>query len=105
MHDLLNLLLDLPAPLIWLLAAVLVTAETAVIFGLVLPAEATLLLVGFLTYTGTLRLGPTLVVMILAAVVGDSLAFRSGHRYGPRLRAGGFGARVGAARWERADSL
>ncbi|KXK59212.1 phospholipid phosphatase, partial [Micromonospora rosaria] len=105
MHDLLNSLQDLPAPLIYLLAAVLVAAETAVIFGLVLPAEATLLLVGFLTYTGTLRLGPALLVMILAAVTGDTVAFRAGRRYGPRLRAGGFGARVGAARWERADAM
>ncbi|GGL95662.1 MULTISPECIES: VTT domain-containing protein [Micromonospora] len=105
MHDLLNSLQGLPSLAIYVIAAVLVAGETAVIFGLLVPAEATLLLVGFLTYAGTLRLGPALLVMIVAAVTGDTLAFRSGRRYGPRLRASGLGTRVGAARWDRADAM
>ena len=61
MHDLVNLLQHLPAELIYLVAALIVAAETAVLVGLVAPGEATLLLVGFLAYTGTLRLGPAMV--------------------------------------------
>ncbi|MGK5741782.1 DedA family protein [Micromonospora sp. URMC 103] len=105
MHDLLTVLQGLPSLLIYLVAALIVAGETAVIFGLLVPGEATLLLVGFLAYAGTLRLGPALVVMILAAVTGDTLAFRSGRRYGPRLRASGLGNRVGPERWHRADRL
>ncbi|MEV1329994.1 VTT domain-containing protein [Micromonospora costi] len=105
MHDLLTVLQGLPSLLIYLVAAVIVAGETAVIFGLLVPGEATLLLVGFLAYAGTLRLGPTLVVMIAAAVTGDTLAFRAGRRYGPRLRASGLGHRVGPERWQRADRL
>ena len=37
--------------------------------------------------------------MIAAALLGDALAFRSGRRYGPRLRAGRWGSRVGDERW------
>ncbi|MGC5017986.1 DedA family protein [Micromonospora sp. DT47] len=105
MHDLLTSLQGLPSLLIYVIAATIVAGETAVIFGLLVPGEATLLLVGFLAYAGTLRIIPALLVMTGAAVIGDTLAFRSGRRYGPRLRAGGFGARVGPERWGRADAM
>lgn len=105
MHDLLTWLQGLPPLLIYVIAAMIVAGETAVIFGLLVPGEATLLLVGFLAYAGTLRLAPALLVMILAAVIGDTLAFRAGRRYGPRLRAGRLGARVGHERWGRADAM
>lgn len=105
MQDLLNLLEQLPPLLVYVVAGLLVAAETAVILGLVLPAEATLVTVGFLAYLGTLRLVPTIAVMIVAALTGDALAFRSGRRYGPRVRASRWGARVGEARWHRADAM
>ncbi|MFI7427015.1 DedA family protein [Micromonospora sp. NPDC049836] len=105
MPDLLSWLQGLPALLIYLVAATIVAGETAVIFGLLVPGEATLLLVGFLAYAGTLRIIPALLAMTAAAVIGDTLAFRAGRRYGPRLRASGLGARVGPHRWRRADSL
>ncbi|MDG4805195.1 DedA family protein [Micromonospora sp. WMMD1120] len=104
MHDLLTFLQGLPTLWIYLVAALIVAGETAVIFGLLVPGEATLLLVGFLTYNGTLRLGPALLAMIAAGVLGDGLAFRAGRRYGPRLRAG-LGHRVGPQRWSRADAM
>ncbi|MFV2101173.1 DedA family protein [Micromonospora sp. LOL_024] len=105
MHDLLNSVQSLPPSMIYVVAALVVAAETALLVGLVAPGEATLLLVGFLTYTGTLRLGPALLVMILAAAVGDAVAFRAGRRYGPRLRASRWGVRVGPHRWARADAM
>ncbi|MEH1031642.1 DedA family protein [Micromonospora profundi] len=104
MHDLLTVVQGLPTLWIYLVAALIVAGETAVIFGLLVPGEATLLLVGFLTYNGTLRLGPALLAMIAAAVAGDTLAFRAGRRYGPKLRAG-LGHRVGPERWRRADAM
>jgi undecaprenyl-diphosphatase len=104
-HALLTVLRELPPLLVYLIAAVIVAGETAVIVGLLVPGEATLLLVGFLAYTGTLRLGPAMAVMIAAAALGDGLAFRSGRRYGPRLRASRWGVRIGEARWEKADEM
>ncbi|KAB1908263.1 DedA family protein [Micromonospora sp. AMSO31t] len=105
MPDLLNWLQELPPLLIYLVAATIVAGETAVIFGLLVPGEATLLLVGFLAYAGTLRIIPALLAMTAAAVIGDTLAYRAGRRYGPKLRASGLGARIGPQRWRRADSL
>ncbi|WBB82250.1 DedA family protein [Micromonospora sp. WMMD882] len=105
MHDLVSLLEHLPAQWVYLVAALVVAGETALLVGLVAPGEATLLLVGFLAYAGTLRLGPAVLAMVVAAVAGDALAFRSGRRYGPRLRASRWGARVGSGRWGRADAM
>ena len=104
-HDLLILLQELPPLLVYVVAALLVATETALIFGLLLPAEATLLIVGFLAYLGTLRLVPALLVMMAAAALGDSLAFRAGRRYGPRCGPAGSAARVGEERWRKADSM
>ncbi|GAA1857704.1 DedA family protein [Asanoa iriomotensis] len=105
MVDLLTRLADLPPAVIYVIAFTLIAGETAVLLGLVFPAEATLLLVGFLSYTGTLDLRLTLVLMVAAGLIGDSLAFRAGRRYGNRLREGRWGERVGAERWAKAEGL
>ncbi|HEY3009022.1 MAG TPA: DedA family protein [Micromonosporaceae bacterium] len=105
MDGLLRLLEQLPPLLVYVVAALIVAAETATIIGLLMPGEATLLMVGFLAYLGTLRLVPTVIVMVAAAVVGDAIAFRSGRRYGPRVRASRLGQRVGEQRWARADAM
>ncbi|MFC7548560.1 DedA family protein [Plantactinospora sp. GCM10030261] len=105
MHDMVTVLQQSPPWLVYVLAAVLVAGETAVIVGLLVPAEATLLLVGFLAYAGTLRLVPAAIIMIVAAAIGDGWAYRSGRRRGAALREGRWGARVGADRWTRAEAL
>jgi membrane protein DedA with SNARE-associated domain len=105
MGDLLTAVEHLPPALIYLVTAVVVWSETGLIIGLVMPGEATLLLVGFLAYLGTLRLVPAVLVMIAAALAGDAWAFRSGRRYGPRVRASRLGVWVGPERWEKADRM
>jgi membrane protein DedA with SNARE-associated domain/membrane-associated phospholipid phosphatase len=94
-----------PPPLIYLVAAVLVSAETATVLGLAAPGEITLLIVGFLCYRGTLYLVVALPVMVAAALAGDSLGYLAGRRLGPRLRSTRLGRRVGDQRWARADAL
>jgi undecaprenyl-diphosphatase len=105
MAELLNGIEQLPPALIYLVTALIVWSETGLIVGLVMPGEATLLLVGFLAYLGTLRLVPVTLLMITAALAGDAWAFRSGRRYGPRLRASRLGVWVGRERWEKADGM
>ncbi|WP_329111382.1 DedA family protein [Micromonospora sp. NBC_01699] len=106
MHSVVSLLEQLPPLLVYLVAAALVGGETGfLVLGLLVPSEATLLLVGFLSFTGTLDLGTALVVMISSALVGDSVAFHSGRRHGPRIRASKWGRRIGAKRWAKADEL
>lgn len=95
----------LPPAAIYLLLAGLVAAETGLVVGLFLPGEPVLLFAGFLVSVGTLDLAPTIGVLVVAALVGDSLAFTLGRRYGPRVRAARLGRWIGEERWQRAERL
>jgi len=96
MDSLLRPLLDAPPLVVYLVCGLLITAETALLPGIVLP---TLLLMGFLAERGTLHLGLALAVAVVAAVLGDQLAYLEGRWWGPRLA-----RRVGQDRWNRAES-
>lgn len=85
MDSLLRLLLDAPPVVVYLVCALIITAETALLPGIVLPTLSTLLLMGFLAERGTLHLGLAWVVAVAAAVLGDQLAYLEGRRWGPKL--------------------
>jgi membrane protein DedA with SNARE-associated domain len=105
MASLLHWVRDLPPVLIYAITALVVWSESGLILGLVMPGEATLLLVGFLTYERTLQPVPAVLLMIAAAVAGDAWAFRNGRRYGGRIRASRLGTWVGPARWDKSDEM
>src|SRR5688572_9550666 len=105
MEDLITVLGDLPAGAVYAVAALLVFAETGLIVGLVLPGEVTLLFVGFLAYAGALRPLPAIVLMTVAALAGDGVAYAEGRRVGPRMRASRLGRWVGEERWNRTAAL
>lgn len=105
MNELVEVLERLPPGLVLVVAVLLVAGETGTLLGLLFPVEITLLFVGFLAYLGELPLGLVLVLMPAAALVGDALAWRSGRKYGPRVRNSRLGARVGERGWARADRL
>ena len=105
MTGVVELLELLPPALVLLVAVVLVAGETAVVVGLLFPVEITLLFVGFLAYLGEVPLLAALLLMLVAALVGDALAWRSGRKYGPRVRSSRFGRWVGDPRWDRADRM
>ncbi|WP_103355568.1 DedA family protein [Amycolatopsis sp. CA-128772] len=85
MDSLLRPLLDAPPALVYLVCALVITAETALLPGIVLPTWSTLLLMGSLAERGTLHLGLAWAVAVAAAVLGDQLAYLEGRRWGPRL--------------------
>ncbi len=88
MTALLDHLLLLPPGLAYGLIGVLVFAEAAVFVGFVLPGETAVLLGGVLASTGRLSLPVLLVLVVLAAVGGDSVGYEVGRRFGPRLLGG-----------------
>jgi undecaprenyl-diphosphatase len=96
---------DVPPFVVYVVAALLVLAETGLIVGLFLPGEVTLLLVGFLCSLGTLDPFIAAPAMVVAGLLGDGLAFGEGRQVGPRLEASRFGRWVGEERWARTDSL
>ncbi|MFF1612972.1 DedA family protein [Amycolatopsis sp. NPDC058278] len=99
MDSLLRPLLDAPPAVVYLVCALVITAETALLPGIVLPTLSTLLLMGFLAERGTLHLGLAWAVAVASAVLGDQLAYLEGRHWGPRLS-----RRVGQKRWQRAET-
>ncbi len=96
---------ELPPALVYVVAAILIFSETGLLVGLVLPGEATLLVVGFLASLGTIDPLVAAALMLAAALAGDAVGFREGRRYGPRLRASRLGRWVGEDRWARATVM
>jgi membrane protein DedA with SNARE-associated domain len=100
-----DLLGGLPPVLVYLVVAVLVAAESAIVAGLVLPAATALIALGLLANAGVVQIGPALVVAVAAAVLGGTAAFHSGRRRGARLRTSKLGRWIGDKRWDRAERL
>jgi membrane protein DedA with SNARE-associated domain len=83
--SLLQQLLHVPAPVVLLVVGALVFGEAAVFLGFVLPGETAVLLGGFLASTGRLSVVVLGIVVVLAAIAGDSVGYEVGKRFGPRL--------------------
>ena len=67
--------------------AIIVFAESGLLIGAFLPGDSLLFTAGFLTYTGLLSIDINLLVLILfvAAVLGDSTGYTFGRRVGRKL--------------------
>jgi membrane-associated protein len=63
----------------------IVFAESGLLIGLFLPGDTLLFTVGFFAAQGHLPLIPALLVIFLAAVIGDNVGYTIGKRLGPRL--------------------
>lgn len=87
MTGLLHLLLNVPGSVVLAVVGALVFGEAAVFLGFVLPGETAVLLGGFLASTGHLSALVLAVVVVLAAIVGDSVGYEVGRRFGPRMLA------------------
>ena len=72
-------------PLAYVVIGALVMAEAALFVGFVLPGETAVLLGGALASTGRLSVVVLGAVVVLAAIVGDSIGYEVGRRFGPRL--------------------
>jgi membrane protein DedA with SNARE-associated domain len=66
---------------------VLVFAEAALLIGFVLPAETAVVVGGVLAShgRGTINLGILMAVVIVCAIVGDSVGYGIGHHFGERI--------------------
>ncbi|MCW2778433.1 MAG: associated protein [Frankiales bacterium] len=78
---------SVPAPVAYVLVALLVFGEAAVFVGFVLPGETAVVLGGVLAGSGRLSLPVLLVLVVVSAIVGDSVGYEVGRRFGPRLLA------------------
>ncbi len=75
----------LPTGLTYALVTVLVFGEAALFIGFVLPGETAVLVAGVAASQGHVNIGLVCVLVVAAAVAGDSVGFAIGHRYGDQL--------------------
>jgi membrane protein DedA with SNARE-associated domain len=78
-------ILGLPGWLVLVIAGAAVFAEDALFVGFVLPGETIALLAGAAAKIGHASLPWVLVVVIVAAVVGDTIGYEVGRVLGPRV--------------------
>jgi membrane protein DedA with SNARE-associated domain len=81
----LSQLLGLHGVVVFLVVAALVFAEDALFVGFVLPGETAAVLGGVAASMGHVSLPVMVLVVIAAAIVGDSVGYEVGKRLGPRL--------------------
>ena len=85
MSGLVHRILELPGWLVLIVAGGVVLAEDALALGFVLPGETAALLAGAAAKLGHVSLAGVLVVVVVAAIVGDSVGYEVGRHLGPRL--------------------
>jgi membrane protein DedA with SNARE-associated domain len=76
---------SLPGSLVYGLVAVLVFGEAALFIGFVLPGETAVLVAGVVASRGHVNVVTLCLVVVVAAIVGDSIGYVVGARYGARL--------------------
>jgi membrane-associated protein len=88
MSSLVERVLAVPSALVYLLVGLLVFAEDALFIGFVLPGETAAVLGGVDASRGHVRLPLVIVVVVAAAIVGDTVGYQIGRHVGTRaLRA------------------
>lgn len=65
--------------------ALLVFAESGLLIGIFLPGDSLLFAAGLLAAGGFLSVGPLMMVVIIAAILGDSVGYWFGSEIGERL--------------------
>ena len=85
MQTVIDTLMHVPAGWVYGLVALLVFAEAALFFGFVFPGETAVVVGGVLAAQGRVELAWLLPVIVVAAIVGDSVGYEVGRRLGTRL--------------------
>ncbi|NYJ08742.1 DedA family protein [Petropleomorpha daqingensis] len=85
MTHLVDRILGLPGWLVLVVAGLVVLAEDALFVGFVLPGETVALLAGAAAKVGHASLAGVLVVVVVAAVVGDTIGYEVGRHLGTRV--------------------
>ena len=87
MTGFLDTILSAPAWTVLGIVALVVFAEDALFVGFVLPGETVAILGGVAANRGHVSLTAVLAVVVLAAIVGDSVGYEVGRHAGPRVLA------------------
>ena len=84
-------LLGLSPVLVYAVVFALVFAEDAIFVGFVIPGETAAVLAGVSSTLGTTSFAVCIAVVVVAAILGDSVGYEVGkHVFGPRILSGRF---------------
>ena len=76
---------DLPGILVYCLVAVLVFGEAALFIGFILPGETAVIVAGVVASRGHVNVVTLCVLVVVSAIVGDTVGYEVGRKYGERL--------------------
>jgi membrane protein DedA with SNARE-associated domain len=85
LHSLMDAIRSVPPGLAYAIIALVVFGEAAFFAGFVLPGETAVLLGGFLASRGHLDISVLLVIVVVSAIVGDTVGYEVGKHLGPRV--------------------
>lgn len=68
-----------------LILALIIFAESGMMVGFFFPGDTLLFSAGILAAAGTISIVETLIVIAVAAILGDNIGYHIGKRLGPRL--------------------
>ncbi|CAN3985833.1 hypothetical protein KPATCC21470_8565 [Kitasatospora purpeofusca] len=85
MHSITDWLRSLSGPVVYAIVGGMVLAEDALFFSFFIPGETAAVLGGFLAHQGRVSLGWMVVVVVCAAVLGDSAGYEIGRHLGPAI--------------------
>ncbi|MHA7277764.1 DedA family protein [Arthrobacter sp. Hz1] len=105
MSQIIDFIMSLSGPLVYVIIGALTFGEAAAFIGLVLPGETALFIGGVIASQGHINLGIMLAVAVLAAIAGDSVGYEIGRRFGPALKDSRAGRFVGAERWAKGEQF
>ena len=87
MNSLVDTVLGAPPWLVYLIVGLVVFAEDALFVGFVLPGETLAIIGGVTASIGHTSLWVVLAIVVVAAIVGDSVGYEIGRLFGPRVMA------------------
>ena len=85
MHSLLDRILSVPPGWVYFLVGLLVFVEDAIFVGFVVPGETAAVLGGVAASLGHTNLAAMIVLVVAAAIAGDSVGFEVGAKIGPSI--------------------
>jgi membrane-associated protein len=85
LNSLVDRLLSVPGWAVLLVVGLLVFAEDALFIGFVLPGETAAVLAGVAAKIGHVPLAGALIVVVAAAIAGDTVGYEVGRHLGPRI--------------------
>lgn len=85
MSGLIDRLFSVDSWVVYVVVTLLVFLEDAVFLGVVLPAETVAVIGGVMASKGTVNVFVLMGLVIVAGIVGDSVGYAVGRRFGPRI--------------------